>query len=247
MDAALAALLRAVPQLAERAVLRVLLKSVAVTLVLFALLGLGAWAGFSWLVAQWDNRMAAELGGLIAVIATVIGGWLLFRLVALLVLQFFAEDVVAAVEARHYPQAHASLRHRGFAVALGDGLRALARALLVNLAILPLALVLLVTGVGTALLFWAVNGWLLGRELTEMVWLRQEQAAGARRVPVSRWQRFALGGFVAALLAVPLVNLLVPVLGAAAATHLVHRRPGAPDRAPDRAPDHGPDHAQDPA
>jgi uncharacterized protein involved in cysteine biosynthesis len=34
--------------------------------------------------------------------------------------------------------------------------------------------------------------------------------------------RFLLGGAIAALLAVPFANLLAPVLGAAAATHLVH-------------------------
>lgn len=227
MHAALAALLRALPQLAEGAVLRVLFKSVVVTLVLFALFGLAGWYGLAALLAQWDQGMAAEIGGLIAIVLTLIGGWLLFRLVALLVLQFFAEDVVAAVEARHYPQAARTLRHRPVAENLRDGLRALVRALLVNLAILPFALVLLATGVGTALLFWLVNAVLLGRELTDMVWLRHAAARGAA-ARVGGMQRFALGGFVAALMAVPFVNLLVPVLGAAAATHLVHRQTGKP-------------------
>lgn len=223
MHAALAALIRALPQLAEGAVLRVLAKSVLVTLALFALLGLGGWYGLTRLLALWDEGTAAELGGLIAVVLTVIGGWLLFRLVALLVLQFFAEDIVAAVEARHYPDACQTLRHRSIAENIRDGLHSLARALLVNLAVLPFALVLLVTGVGTALLFWLVNAVLLGRELTDMVWLRHRAARDEAR-PVGRFERFALGGFVAALMAVPVVNLLIPVLGAAAATHLVHRR-----------------------
>jgi uncharacterized protein involved in cysteine biosynthesis len=38
----------------------------------------------------------------------------------------------------------------------------------------------------------------------------------------------ALGGAVVALLTVPFVNLVAPVLGAAAATHLVHSRKGRP-------------------
>lgn len=220
MPAALAALLRALPQLAEGAVLRVLVKSVLVTLLLFAGFGLAGWYGLTRLLVQWDEGTAAELGGLLAVLLTVIGGWLLFRLVALLVLQFFAEDIVAAVEARHYPHAQHSLRHRTLAQNARDGLRSLARALLVNLIVLPFALVLLVTGIGTALLFWFANAILLGRELTEMVLLRHTPDTGTN---VSGLQRFALGGFVAALMAVPLVNLLMPVLGAAAATHLVHR------------------------
>jgi uncharacterized protein involved in cysteine biosynthesis len=35
--------------------------------------------------------------------------------------------------------------------------------------------------------------------------------------------RALLGGAVAGLLTIPFVNLLAPLLGAAAATHLVHR------------------------
>ena len=223
MHAALAALLRALPQLAEGAVLRVLAKSVAVTLALFGVLGVAGWFGMTALLARWDQGLAAEIGGLIAIALTLIGGWLLFRLVALLVLQFFAEDVVAAVEARHYPHAAHSLRHRSMTENARDALRALVRALLVNLAVLPFAMVLLVTGAGSALLFWLVNAFLLGRELTDMVSLRHAPGHGGI-APVGRLQRFALGGFVAALMAVPFVNLLMPVLGAAAATHLVHRQ-----------------------
>lgn len=55
-----------------------------------------------------------------------------------------------------------------------------------------------------------------------MVWLRH-RADKAELAPVSGLTRFLLGGIVAALLIVPFVNLLAPVLGAAAATHLVHR------------------------
>ena len=101
--------------------------------------------------------------------------------------------------------------------------RAALRALLVNLAVLPIALVLLFTGIGPALLFWAVNAALVGRELQDMVWLRHRQGR-ADPAPVGRGTRFLLGGAVAALLALPFVNLLAPILGAAAATHLIHRK-----------------------
>jgi uncharacterized protein involved in cysteine biosynthesis len=77
--------------------------------------------------------------------------------------------------------------------------------------------------VGTALLFWIANAVLIGRELVGAVWLRHRHALGARP-PVSRLERFVLGGAVAALLMVPFVNFLAPIIGAAAATHLVHRR-----------------------
>ncbi len=214
----------ALGQLGDRAILRVLAKSLLATLVGFALLGVAAWRGLSAALANY----AAGYEGLSAPIALVMTGicaWLLVRVVALAVLQFFADDVVRAVERRHYPDA-ASVPDLPFSIELAASARALLRVIGVNAVVLPLALVLLVTGVGTALLLWAANAWLLGRELTEMVWLRHRQREGGGRgelAPVSKPTRFLLGGIVAALLIVPFVNLLAPVLGAAAATHLVHR------------------------
>lgn len=210
----------AMGQLSDPAILRVLAKSLLATLAIFAGLGLLAWRG--WAVALADYAAGYEgLSGLIAIVLTVLGGWLLFRVVALAVLQFFADDVVRAVERRHYSAA-AAVPQLPFSAELSASARGLLRTVAVNAVVLPFALLLLVTGVGPALLLWAANAWLLGRELTEMVWLRH-RADRAEPVPVSGITRFLLGGIVAALLIVPFVNLLAPVLGAAAATHLVHR------------------------
>lgn len=222
MNAVVTALARALPQLAEGRILKVLLKSVLVTLVVFVLLGLAGWLALSSLLEGWVEGFEGGIAALVAVLLTVIGGWLLFRLVALFVLQFFAEEIVAAVEERHYPHTAQTLRQRSFAENLADSARSTGRALGVNLLVLPVALVLLVTGFGSALLFWFANAFLLGRELMDMVWLRH-RADKSEAPPITRLQRFALGGFVAALMAIPFVNLVVPVIGAAAATHLVHR------------------------
>lgn len=210
----------ALGQLSDPAILRVLGKSLLATLVIFAALGLVAWQALSGTLASYAAGYEG-LGGLIAIVLTVITGWLLFRVVALAVLQFFADDVVRAVEHRHYA-AVATVPDLPLTAELAASGRALLRVTAVNAVVLPVALVLLVTGVGTALLLWAANAWLLGRELTEMVWLRHR--ADSRDLgPIGGLTRFLLGGVVAALLIVPVVNLLAPVLGAAAATHLVHR------------------------
>lgn len=207
-------------QLSDPAIGRVLMKSVLVTLAVFAALGIAAWQGLSAVFASYAAGYE-ELGALIAIALTVIGAWLLFRVVALAVLQFFADDVVRAVEARHYAAA-ASVPDLSLSAEVAASAKGLARVVAVNAVVLPIALVLLVTGIGTALVLWAANAWLLGRELTEMVWLRHREDSGDL-VPVGGVTRFALGGIVAALLIVPFINLLAPVLGAAAATHLVHR------------------------
>lgn len=210
----------ALGQLSDPAILRVLAKSLLATLAIFAVLGVAAWRGLDALLADYAAGYD-ELSGLIAIALTVIGGWLLFRIVALAVLQFFADDVVRAVERRHYA-AEANVPDLPFSEELAASAKGLLRVIAVNAVVLPVALVLLVTGIGTAVLLWAANAWLLGRELTDMVWLRH-RGERTELAPVSGLTRFVLGGIVAALLIVPGVNLLAPVLGAAAATHLVHR------------------------
>lgn len=228
----LSAFTLALAQLFDPRVLRILAKSIAATLLAFALLGAAGWWLADWALATaWlDDDTAAEMRGLIALMLVVLGGVLLWRIVALAVLQFFADEVVEAVEARHYPTALAAARKLGWREELANGLSGGGRALLFNLIALPFALVLLVTGIGPALLFWAVNAVLLGRELQDMVWLRHRHAPNAP-APLRKFERFALGGIVAALLIVPLVNLLAAFIGAAMATHLVHRKVSLPHAA----------------
>lgn len=213
----------ALGQIFDPRILRVLAKSILLTLAVFVVLGFAGWYAISALLESRGVAAGGEIGALIAALLTAIGGWLLFRLVALAVVQFFADEIVLAVECKHYPESAATARKLPLREEFNHSVRSTIRALLVNLLALPFALALLVTGVGTAVLFWAVNAWLLGRELQDMVWLRHRPSAEAKP-PLGAIKRFALGGTIAALLAVPFVNLLAPVLGAAAATHLVHRR-----------------------
>lgn len=216
----------ALGQLGDRRIFGVLAKSMALTLAIVAVLAAALWRGTAALVESYAAGWG-ELGSLAGVLLAVIGGWLLFRVVALAVLQFFADDVVRAVEERHYPADAANARELAFAEETRNAVGGLTRAVLVNLVALPVGLLLLVTGVGTAIWFWAVNAWLLGRELMDMVWLRHRPSRDTAP-PLSGLTRFALGGIVAGMLLVPFVNLLAPVIGAAMATHLVHSRKGRP-------------------
>ncbi len=222
MNSLPASLSLAIGQLKDPAIVRVLVKSVAITLAVIALLGLAIWRGTVALLEHSDVALGEEFGAVIAIIITILASWLLFRVIALIVLQFFADEVIAAVEAEHYPQHAASVRKVPFREELGHALRGGLRALGINLLALPFALLLLITGIGTALLFWGVNAWLLGRELQDMVWLRHRQSP-QQEPPLGNSQRFMLGGAVAGIMFVPFLNLLAPVIGAATATHMVHR------------------------
>lgn len=232
MGAVLSSLARALNQLTDPAIWRVIVKSVLITLLIFAGIGVGLYFAMVWLFAASGWSDAAQSGGgfteaVLAGLIAVIAFWFLFRVVALAVLQFFADEVVLAVEQRHYPRAAANARPLPFRHDLANSIRGLVRAIGFNVLALPFALALLFTGFGPALVFLAVNAWLLGRELTDLAWLRH--CGGAERDnPVPGGQRLLLGGVIAAAMLVPGVNLLMPVIGAAAGTHLAQRAMSAP-------------------
>jgi len=72
-------------------------------------------------------------------------------------------------------------------------------------------------------LFYGANGWLLGREFFHMVARRHLPAEAATALRRRRGGTVMLLGVgIAVLLTVPLLNIVVPVLAAAAYTHLFH-------------------------
>ena len=222
MKAVLQALAKAFGQLTESAVLKVLAKSIALTLLVFVGLGFGVYWSLDAMNARLDIAADGFVTAAAAIILTGLAAWFLFRLVAIAVLQFFADEIVTAVEVRHYPLEAQKAKPLPFREDLANSVRGIGRTVGVHLLALPVAIVLLVTGIGPALVFLGVNAWLLGRELTDMAWLRH-RGEGLPENPVPKRQRVLLGGVIAAMMAVPGVNLLAPVIGAAAGTHLTQR------------------------
>ena len=217
----LSALALALIRLFDPRLLPIWLKSLAATLLACAVLGLGGWWGLSAGIQTYSGD--GGLGQIAAAFVVILAGSLLWRVVALAVLQFFADEVVAAIEARDYPDMAATARKLGWRAELARGLGGAGRAVLFNLIALPFALLLLVTGVGAPLVFIAVNAVLLGRELQDMVWLRH-RTSPQDPPPLGALERLALGGVTAILLTVPIANFAAPFLGAACAVHLIHRK-----------------------
>lgn len=223
MSAVPAALVKACRQLGEGAVVAVAIRSLAITLVLFAAGGALLWFGLARVGAAYG--VDAAWAGVATVVLVPLAMWLLFRVVAVAVLQFFADEVVAAVEARHYPALAERARPLPLRREVAVAARGLGRTLGYNLLALPVAAVLVFTAVGPALVFLAVNAVLLGRELTDMAWLRH--SGGEERAnPVGAGERVLLGAAVAGLMLVPVAGLVAPLIGAAAGAHLVLRRIG---------------------
>ena len=203
---------RALAQLADRTILAILLKVIALTILLFALFGVAAYFGLVWLFA-W---LGWTQGGFAAATAAAI--------IAIFVLNIFSDDIVDAVERRYYPKLAETAKPPGYLLGIRMGLASTGRAVGYNIVAAPLYVLLLVTGIGVPIAFFAVNGVLLGRDLQDMVAARHmsdyRNLATEWRLP--KVQRFVLGLIAALLLAIPFVNFLAPVLAAAMATHLVH-------------------------
>lgn len=134
----------------------------------------------------------------------------------------FLEDVADAVEDRFYPGQPPAARRR-LVPALVEVINFTGLFIALN----ALLLFGLLLGPLYILIYWAANGWLLGREYFSLVALRRlppDHAAALRRA--HRGQIWLAGTLMAIPLSLPLLNLVIPVLGVATFTHLFHRLAG---------------------
>ncbi len=220
------ALSLALTQLGDRAILRVLAKSLLVTLVLTVVIGAAlVWAGQLAVARLHWGEEAGFFAGLALILAALAGAWLLFRAIAIPVINFFSDEIVLAVEARHYPEALERAQPMTVATGIKLGLASVGRLLLFNLIALPFYFFLLFTGIGPIILFFLINAVLLGRDLGDMVSVRHaDKADRTLWLTATRTDRFILGMIVSGIFLLPFVNLIAPVLGAAAMTHLFHAK-----------------------
>lgn len=206
-------------QLDDPRFIRVLLKGVVITLAFFVVLWLVVWlalGSFEVFESRWLERVIDVLGGLVVMIVTIV----IFPGAVSLVLGFFLEDVARAVEDRHYP-GRAAPREQSVAEAVGTGLRLGVVFVLLNLALLPVYVALIFLPPLNIVLFYAVNGYLLGREYFEVVAFRRVPPKSARELRRRRRGQVWLAGVaIAFVFTVPLVNLAAPV---AATALMVHR------------------------
>ena len=212
-------------QMTSAPFLWVLARALALTLVLYAglfwlfQLGLGALPASRWGWLDWAVRILANAGLIFSFF------FLLFPVAALFV-GLFLEEVAGAVERRHYPGDPPAVEP-GLLTGLTTGLRFFFALVALNFLLLPVYLFVPAINVG---LFFAVNGYLIGREYFELVALRHMPEARVR-VLRRRYRGRILGAglTIAIPLTIPLVNLVAPLFGAALMVHVfkdIERRAG---------------------
>ncbi|MBU3030519.1 EI24 domain-containing protein [Paracoccus sp. XHP0099] len=205
-------------------ILSLALAGVGLTLLLFVVLQAGAF----WLIRLLapDSLSLPWIGTVEVAGALSWGSLALFPLMGFFLMApvaagfagLFTERVAEAVEAIHYPS------RRGQPLDFMDGLL---EALAVMAAVIGVALLSLILtpflGPLAPILFYAANGWLLGREFFQMAarrHLQEAQATEIRRRNIGTIT--AAGALVAIALTIPVLNIAVPLLAAAAFTHLFH-------------------------
>ncbi len=223
----ISAFLSAIAQMSDKRFRSVLLRGVGLAFaILFAISSVFVWGvGFfvgdavnlPWIgEVQWlDNVLSWAMVPLMIVLSVF-----LMVPVASAITSIFLDDVAQAVEDRHYPGLPTATE-----VSMSDGLRDtfsfLGVLVLANLVALALYLVFAPLA---PFIFWALNGFLLGREYFTLAAMRRvgraEAAKLRKRHMVTIW---AAGVLMAMPLSIPLVNLFIPVLGAATFTHIFHR------------------------
>ena len=202
-------------QLGDPQIRKVIWFSIAAACSVFVVLWLaiGALLGATTVfIYPWLEWAVDLLGGL----ATLVFTWFLFPGVISAVIGIFLEDIAEAVEARHYPALPPAA---GLPVA--KAVMTVAAYLGVMIVLNMVLLIFLLLPPLFPFVFYAVNGYLLGREYFELVALRRTGPEEARRLrKTNRGKVFVAGVATALLLTIPVVNLLAPVVVTAAMVHL---------------------------
>jgi CysZ protein len=169
-----------------------------------------------WVETAWLDGTLRVLGGLAVMLVSL----LLFPSVFVVLQSIFLDGVADRIEARHYPGL-GSARGTAFRDGTLMAVKVMVLMIVVNLVMLPVYILgSLFFGAGMAL-FYAVNGWLCGREYFAQVALRR-----MTRGDVSDWSArnrltiWLAGTFITLLGTVPILNLAAPVIGCAYMVHI---------------------------
>ncbi|MEL6641708.1 MAG: EI24 domain-containing protein [Pseudomonadota bacterium] len=218
---------KAVGQLPDPAFRRVLLQGIGLTIALLV----GIYAGLLWLIeALTGDTMTLPGVGEVTWIGDLLswgslGMMILLSIflmvpVASAITSLFLDDIAHAVEQKHYPHLAPVTR-----VPFWDGFKDTVNFLgvLIGMNLLALVAYALLPFL-SIFIFYALNGYLLSREYFQVAAMRRLGRDGAKELRKAHAGTIWIAGCLMVVpLTFPLVNLIIPVLGAATFTHLFHR------------------------
>jgi len=221
---------KAVAQLTDPKMRRVLWLGILGALAIFTVL----WAAVWWFLAnvdpasiwglaalvEWMGEAFDWVAGLAFFGALFVATFLMFPAVVTIVVGLFLDQVAEVVEQRHYPELGAP-RKQSILETLGSTVKFAFIVVLLNLLVMPVYLILLFIPGANLVLYYLLNGYLIGREFFELAAFRRLEPAEAARLRKSYRSKVMMAGVMLTfLMTVPVVNLLAPVLGAAFMVHV---------------------------
>ena len=229
----LANLSKAISQIGDPVLRRVALIGIAGSGLTFFLLSILVWGAFSAYVDvtnldlwDWVAELFDWIASFVVGMSLIIVSAILFPGVATVIVGFFLEDVVAAVEAKHYPNDPPARPQPVSEVLASTGKFAL-MVVGLNLLCLPLYLLLMFLPPFNLVLYYLLNGYLVSREYFELVAFRRMEPAVALQMRRRSRGRILLSGILLTfLLTIPIVNFLTPVIATAFMVHVFHGLPG---------------------
>jgi CysZ protein len=231
------AAVKALSQILSPPMRSILWRSIALALVLIAVLAFGLQRLLSWLATSGEVWAEAALGpsfqtplniltwivSIAAGLGVVFGAVLLMPAITSLVASVFVDEVADHVEREHYPAELPGVA-LPFGLAMTEGVKTALLTILVYLIALPFVFV---AGAGVIVFFFA-TAWLLGREYFELAAMRFRPPAEAKAMRKDNAATvFAAGLFIAAFVSIPIVNLATPLFGMAFMVHM-HKRLSGP-------------------
>lgn len=220
---------KAVGQLSDPRFQKVLWRSIFIAVALLILPFLGITSFLDWILPETLTLpFLGEIslhGGLLSLANIIVVFALSFLMfpVASLIIGLFLEEISDAVEAKHYPHLAPVMRLNLVTVML-DALKFVGIMIFANIVALIAYLLL---SAFAPLIFWTLNGYLMGREYFQLVAARRIGMKAARKLRKQYSTQIWLAGFLIAIpLSIPVINIIVPILGIAVFTHQFHRLNG---------------------
>jgi CysZ protein len=221
----LKALFRAVEALGSPLLRRVVALCLAIAVASFIALWVGVAVTLQHLPTMgW--RLLNWLIDILGIGGVLVLSWLLFPAVVTMIMGFFLERVAAAVEALDYPD-RGPPRRQSIREIVAIGFRLMLMSIALNLLALPIYLA--IPGLNV-FVYLGLNGYLFGREYFEVVALRRLNIDAVKTVRHRFGGRIFLAGMmIAGMFALPLINLVAPVIAVA---FMIHVFEGLPRLAP---------------
>ena len=149
--------------------------------------------------------------------------WFLFPSVLSIIITFFLENVIQAIEEKHYPNLSPTRKQRPMEI-FRITLKFTVLSISFNILVIPVYMIFFFLGPINLIIFYILNGYLLGREYFELVAYRRFTPIIGKYVYQKIYRKIFWTGITSAfLMTIPIVNMITPIISAAAMVHVLQR------------------------